>query len=104
MIRRKPKPIRWLTAARDDLAEVIDYIARDNPDAAQRLLDRILTKVETLSETPDLGTRSPYHRTARQLIHGNYLVYYTVHRTEIVIRAVVHGARRFRSEWLRRED
>lgn len=104
MSRRKPKPIRWLTAARDDLAAIVDYIAQDNPAAADQFTERILAKVELLSETPDLGPVCPYHSRARQLIHGNYLIYYTVHRAEIVIRAVVHGARLFRSSWLRRDE
>jgi len=37
------------------------------------------------------------------LVFGNYVVYYTVSRREVVVRAVVHGARRFRPSWLRRK-
>jgi hypothetical protein len=32
------------------------------------------------------------------------IIYYTVLRREIVVRAIVHGARLFRSSWLRRKD
>lgn len=104
MSRRKPKEIRWLRAALDDLAEIVGYIAQDNPQAAERFGQTIFSKVGRLAESPHLGSVCPYYKKARQLIHGKYIVYYTVHRKEVVIRAVVHGARLFRSYWLRRED
>ncbi len=40
---------------------------------------------------------------ARQIFYGEYVVYYTVNRRDLVIRAVVHGARHFRKSWLRRK-
>ena len=67
------------------------YIAADSPVNADRFAKAVFAVC-------------PHFRKARQLIHGNYIIYYSVHRTEIVIRAVVHGARLFRSYWLRREE
>ena len=101
---RKPKQIRWHDAALDDVAQVVEYIARDSPKAADRFAQRIFSRVELLEEMPYLGSICPHYRKARQLIQGKYIIYYTVHRREVVIRAVVHGARLFRSYWLRRED
>ena len=104
MSLKNPKPIRWHIAARDDFAQIIASIALERPRAAERLAQRILHRVEMLAEFPYFGPVCPYYRKARQLIHGNYIVYYTVHRNEVVVRAVVHGARLFRSRWLRRPD
>jgi plasmid stabilization system protein ParE len=104
MSQRKPKPIRWLEAAQEDLAQIVEYVSQDSPQAADRLAEGLLAQVELLSHSPYLGSICPHYRKARQLIHGSYLVYFTVHRQEIVVRAVVHGARLFRSHWLRRED
>ena len=101
---RRQKQLRWLRAAQDDLTAIIDYIADDDPKAAARFAERLLRKIALLGESPHLGSVCPYYRKARQLVHGNYIVYYTVHRTEVVIRAVVHGARLFRSYWLRRGE
>lgn len=104
MTRRTPKPIRWFFAARRDLFDIADYIAADSEAAAERFVDELEAHVDLLAEAPYLGSVCPHSQRYRQLIHGNYIVYYSVHRAEIVIRAVVHGARLFRSARLRRED
>jgi plasmid stabilization system protein ParE len=104
MSRGQQKPIRWLVAAVQDLAQIVDTIAQDSPQAAEQFAEKLLARVEILEHFTHLGTICPHYRRARQLIHGSYLIYYTVHRKEIVVRAVVHGARLFRSQWLRRED
>jgi toxin ParE1/3/4 len=104
MIAGKRKEIRWQTPAKDDFVQIVDTIAADAPGAAERFAESILSRVELLAEFPYLGPVCPYYRKARQLIHGSYIVYYTVHQEEGVVRAVVHGARLFRSYWLRRKD
>ena len=101
---RARKPIRWLYAAHVDLAEIVETIARDKPAAAEGFARAILRKIERLADFPYLGSVSPYFRKARQLSHKKYVIYYTVHRDEIVVRAVVHGSRIFRSAWFRRES
>lgn len=103
MTRRKSKTLRWLIAARNDLAEIVDYIAQKAPDTAQEFADRLLDHVEILAHQPHVGSICEDYPKARYLLHGNFVIYYTVHRQEVVIRAVVRGARLFRSEWLRRQ-
>lgn len=104
MIARRPKQVRWLKSALRDLEEIVEYIARDNPKASERFADAVFARTETLGQSPHLGSICPHYCKARQLIHGRYLIYYTVHRREVMIRAVVHGARLFRSYWLRRDE
>jgi plasmid stabilization system protein ParE len=84
--------------------DLIDYIACNSPRAADTLLDRIEARTERLADFPYLGATHPEHRRTRYLVEGSYVIYYTVHRHEVVIRAVAHGARLFRPSWLRRED
>lgn len=100
----EPKKLRWHKAALGDLAEIVDRIAKDAPLRAERFAEAIFARVERLSDMPYLGARCRYYPTARQLIHGSYLIYYTVHTERIVIRAVVHGARLFRPDWLERDE
>ena len=100
----RPKKIRWMEAAADEFAGILDEIATDSPRAAEELRDQLLAKVELLSRFPKLGAVCSHFPKARQFTLGSYVVYYTLHRDEVVIRAVVHGARLFRSEWLRRQD
>jgi plasmid stabilization system protein ParE len=90
-------------AARDDLAGIADHIAADNPATAERFLDEIMARIAILGEFPFAAARCPYYPKARQLVYGNYLVYYTVSRRDVMIRAIVHGARLFRVSWLRRK-
>jgi plasmid stabilization system protein ParE len=98
------KTLRWRDAAVDDLVGIVQDIAQHSPQAAERFADAIFDRVDKLQFFPHLGSVCPYYVKARQLIHGNYIIYYTVYRKEVVIRAVVHGARLFRSYWLRRGD
>jgi toxin ParE1/3/4 len=103
MSRTESRPIRWTLTAERELNEIADYIAADNPVAATDWGREIKAKVELLRVSPYLGAILPGVRSARYLTHGSYATYYTVHQREVVVRAVVHGARRFRPMWLRRE-
>lgn len=46
--------LEWRQAAREDLLAIVDYIADDNPVAAQALKDEIETKVARLPNHPKL--------------------------------------------------
>jgi plasmid stabilization system protein ParE len=95
------KVVRWLDAAIDDLAKIVDAIAIDSPMAAERLEEKIFSKAALLEKLPHLGI--PHSRRIRFLVEGNYLVYYTVRRKDVLIKAVVHGSQLFRTQWLRRK-
>jgi len=99
-----PKSIRWHKAALHDLEGIVAFIAQDKPSAAERFAESVFTKVEMLATSPNLGAVCPHFRSARQLLHGSYIIYYTVSKQEVVVRAVVHGARLFRGYWLNRKS
>ena len=46
--------IRWSPLSVDRLSEIAEYIARDNPRAAERWIDEIFVKVEQLKSFPDM--------------------------------------------------
>ena len=102
MSEMSPRVVRWRKAADDDPAEIVEFIADDSPDAAERFLNSILARIASLAEFPYIGSVCPHHPKTRQVIHGNYIVYYSVSRQEVIVRAIVHGARLFRLSWLRR--
>lgn len=95
---------RWRKAADDDLATILDYIAADSPTSAERFFDGILNRIASLARFPLRGEVCPHDpkRKVRQILYGNYIIYYTVSPREVLMRAVVHGARLFRTSWLRR--
>ena len=49
----------WTPLARDDLREIVSYIARDDPAAARRVGERILGSVEPLTTMPQMGRKVP---------------------------------------------
>lgn len=49
----------WTPLARDDLREIVEHIARDDPEAARRVGERILESVEVLGDMPELGRVVP---------------------------------------------
>ena len=99
------KAILWGTGAARDISTIVAEIALENPAAAKLFLRAVRLKVDRLSQFPLIGAMQagrPSSLHVRRLVHGSYLIYYTVHRTEIRIRAVVHGARLFQRAWLHR--
>jgi toxin ParE1/3/4 len=92
-----PLEIVWSALARTRLREIRDYVARDKPDAAERLAIRIVTLVEALKEHPYLG-RAGSEPGVRELVVGGtpYLVFYRVRAKRVTITTIWHGAQRRR--------
>ena len=100
----RPKQLRWQELAREEFLSTVDMIAADNPRAAARFQQRVERKVGLIAEFPTLGTRVYRARSFRFITHGKYVIYYSVGRREVVIRAFRHGSQPFRRQWLHRED
>jgi toxin ParE1/3/4 len=93
---RPPRPleIRWLKRASASLEVEADYIARDRPEAAQRLLDTIARAVQLLAQHPGLGRPGRVEGTRELVVPDTpYLVPYRVRGNAIEILRVFHGAR-----------
>ena len=45
----------WASPALDDIEEAHQYISRDNPDAAARLVDAIFKVAARLKDLPEVG-------------------------------------------------
>lgn len=80
-------------AARD-LEGIVDYIALDNPVAAERVYRGIVSAVEKLPEFPVLG-RPGRHPETRELSIADlpYLIVYEVGSEAVTILAVFHTSR-----------
>jgi toxin ParE1/3/4 len=85
-IRRLPQAIR-------DVDEIWLYIARRDPDAATRLVERLMSSVARLADYPESGPARPEIGVgARSVTVGNYLVLYRVERESVDIVRVLHKA------------
>ena len=80
--------------AYEDMEAIYDYIAGDNPSAADRLLDRFHDKFRLLATHPLLGQVRPELREhLRSVSVGNYVIYFTPIPDGIAVARVIHGAR-----------
>ena len=88
-----PVEIIWSPLARSRLREIRDYVARDKPEAAERLAMRIVAVVEALRNHPYLG-RVGAEPGIRELVIGGtpYIVLYRVQGQRVVISTIWHGA------------
>ena len=85
--------VRWSDRALRDVADIYDYIAPDSEHAALRISDRIFEAGERLAVMPRLGRASQLRRR-RELIADQYILLYSIHRDEVLIHSVRHGARK----------
>ena len=87
-------------AAESDLLEIWAYIARDNMEAADRVVDAAYETFEKLGKNPHLGVlhhfSNPRLRGTRRFVipaFRNYEIFYRVTDSAVEILRVVHGAR-----------
>ena len=95
--------LRWTRLALQDLRHLHEYIAEDNPSAANRVLTRIQDATQHLKNHPQMGKPGRVQGTRELVIAGSpYIVVYILGDSEIQIVAVIHSAMRwpdtFRSE------
>ena len=86
--------MRWTDKATAHLLAIYEYIARDSPAYAQRMVDRITRRSEQLAAFPLSGPIVPEYETAeiRELLESPYRIIYRVKTDQIDVLAVVHGA------------
>jgi toxin ParE1/3/4 len=84
-------PIVWRAKARQDLAAIVRYIAKDNPAAARQMKARLDAAVLPLAEHPYLFRPGRVAGTRELVAHPNYIVIYRVGESAVEIIAVVHA-------------
>jgi len=68
-----------LTAqAEADLVEIGDFIAKDNPSAAERYVRRVRDRIEVLREFPQAGHRIRNRSNIRALVERPIIIGYAV--------------------------
>lgn len=81
-------------AARQDIDEILIFIAADNLDAAISFNDRLEDLLLMLGENPKAGRkRSELNDGMRSFPFGNYLVFYRIWAGKVTITRFLHGAR-----------
>jgi toxin ParE1/3/4 len=81
--------------AAQDITEIWEYIAADNPLAAQRVLAEILDAFRRLASFPGQGYRRPdlTSKPLRFLTLRSYVIAYASEQVPPLVLAVIHGRR-----------
>lgn len=81
-----------------DVYEIALYIARNNPDAAMRLIDRIDAALQMLAANPLIGRdRAELGLRVKSFAVGNYVLFYRPASDGVELVRVLHGARNLRA-------
>lgn len=87
--------LEWRPAAIADLLAIVDYIADDNPDAAQALKDEIETRAARLPQNPRAYRPGRVEGTREMVVRPNYLVVYAEDARAVTILRVLHAAQQW---------
>jgi toxin ParE1/3/4 len=89
--------VEWTAPARHHLRAIHDYIARDSPIYARRMLARIVARSEQISQFPESGhvVREYPRGDVREVFEDPYRIMYRIKKDIIHVIAVVHSARRW---------
>ena len=90
----------WSPAARDDIHDIVVFIARDNPSRAMSFGFELISETDRLQEFPELGRVVPECRddNIREIIFRPYRIVYRVDRERALceIARIWHSARGLR--------
>jgi toxin ParE1/3/4 len=80
--------------ARNDIDEIWDFIAQDNPEAAERFTAMLTGKFHAIAAEPHMGRAcSKLGAGLRRFPVGNYVNFYRPTESHVEIARVLHGAR-----------
>jgi len=91
---RQSRSFSLSARAQHDLRDIYNYIAADNPEAADGLLDLIAGKIEWLAETGFDGvSREWVYPGLRALpLRSSYCIYFIADEASVKVLRVLHGA------------
>jgi toxin ParE1/3/4 len=88
--------VLWTRLALIDLEAIGDYIGRENPTAAARVVTAILDQAQTLASFPDMGRAGRIAGTRELVIAGApFVIPYRVRDSGVEILAVFHASRKW---------
>lgn len=84
----------WTDTAIEHLGAIYEYIARDSPVYAQRMIDRLTRRSEQITTSPLSGRMVPEYETEdiREIIEKPYRIIYRIKPEQIDVLAVIHSA------------
>ena len=96
----------WTEPALEDLGQIADYIALDNPAAAERLVRKVFTKAELLQNFPEMCPVPhdlPDSRY-RHLVVGPLRIFYRIEGDSVFLVYVMRSERLLKNSDLEERD
>ena len=87
--------VLWTEPALAELDEIADYIALDDPQAAQALVRKVFDHVAQLADHPNSGSKPPELKgwRYRQIVEPPCRVFYRIDEGKVVILYVMRSER-----------
>lgn len=87
--------IVWTKSSLNDLKLIFEYISVDSHFYASRFVNRLVDRVEQLIIFPESGRIVPEKEdlSIRELIEGNYRIFYRLQKSSVTILRIHHSAR-----------
>jgi toxin ParE1/3/4 len=85
----------WTPEAQQDRADIWDYIAADNPQAAVKMDELFSHAASQLAAHPMLGRQGKISGTRELIPHDSYRLVYEIHQDTVWILALIHTARQW---------
>ena len=85
--------VRWTASAARDLAQIVDYIRKDNPRAARRVAQTVYQSVAALRHFPERG-RVGLAEGTRELVFAPlpYIAVYEIVEDQVLVLRIRHAA------------
>lgn len=90
--------ISWTKKSLKDLRAINDYISLDSEFYAARFISKLIGRVDQLIEFPESGRVVPEKNETeiRELIEGNYRIFYRLRKEKITILRIHNSARKIK--------
>ncbi len=84
----------WTNTAEEHLDSIHAYIAKDSPQFAKRMVDRLTRRSIQIAEFPLSGRSVPEYEMEqiREVIEGPFRIIYYIKPDQIDVLAVIHAA------------
>jgi toxin ParE1/3/4 len=83
--------LQFSESAVSDLVRLREFIAANNPEAAERVSLRLRQAIGKLVLYPDIGRPVPEVPNVRELVAGNYVVRYLREEDTVFVLRIWHG-------------
>jgi toxin ParE1/3/4 len=92
--------VLWTIRASAQLEAAYDFVPEENVSAAEKQLDMIKQAVEQLVNFPEMGRPGRVYGTRELIIQSTpYIVAYRLKGSVVEILALLHGARRWPTQF-----